>query len=59
MIKEARFERVEYAALELIQLVEQYASAETFESKKWNRRKILEAARRYGRAIENLARNRE
>lgn len=55
-IKAQRFEKVEYATTRLLELVEDYKDAQTSSSRNVARRSILEQARRYARAIENLTR---
>ena len=51
-----RFEKVEYAATALIEVAEDFKDAQTSGSRAQVRRRLLETARRYGRAIENLTR---
>lgn len=55
---DARVERVEAATMDLIQTAHTFNDLEpSSDQRKYKRRSLLEAARRYVRALNNLARN--
>ena len=48
--------RVERASMTLIEKAERLADSETYDSRRWNREYLLQAAREYALAIRHLAR---